>query len=113
VWFRTQAAISAATANGDYYLYYGNPSSGAPPADGNNIFDLYDDFNGGSLDTGKWTPAAPSGTSVAQSGGELVISGTTGASSSGTPLGISTIGTYTGNWLAESSGVLGLVTMVG
>lgn len=42
------------TGNGTVYLYYGNPS--APPAsNGDATFEFFDDFEGDSLDTSKWT----------------------------------------------------------
>jgi hypothetical protein len=76
IWFRTQTAINAATTDTSYYLYYGNAAAGAPPADGNNVFDLYDDFNGGAFDTAKWTSYDAAGLTVSQTGGQLRITGT-------------------------------------
>lgn len=54
IWFQTQAAISATASDTDYYIYYGNSSPGTPPTDWTNVFLFYDDFNDGSLDTGRW-----------------------------------------------------------
>jgi hypothetical protein len=45
VWFKTQAAIEATGADGNYYVYYGNPSSGSPPANKSNVYLWFDDFN--------------------------------------------------------------------
>jgi len=53
------------------YLYYGNPSA-SPYSDGNATFEFFDDFNGASVDTSKWTV----GGSMTQSGG--LASGTAG-----------------------------------
>src|SRR5437667_7571975 len=55
VWFKTQAAIGASASDDNYYLYYGNASAGAPPANGMNVYLFYDDFSGTSIDTSKWT----------------------------------------------------------
>lgn len=72
-WFRTQTAISAAGTDTSYYVYFGYPSSGASPADGNNIFDLYDDFSGGSLDASKWNVDTSGAISVGVTGGQSCI----------------------------------------
>jgi flagellin-like protein len=46
VWFKTQAAIGASpSADSDYYVYYGNPSASNPPANKNNVYLWFDDFN--------------------------------------------------------------------
>src|SRR5712691_2263300 len=70
VWFKTQAAISASTSDDNYYLYYGNASAGAPPANGMNVYLFYDDFSGTTIDTSKWTVTRGT-TSV--SGGILTV----------------------------------------
>ena len=59
VWFRTQAAIGASSTDDNYYLYYGNPSAGAPPANWANVFLLYDDFGDGVLDGARWSCIDP------------------------------------------------------
>ncbi|MDZ7379745.1 MAG: DUF2341 domain-containing protein, partial [candidate division KSB1 bacterium] len=53
IWFRTQAAIAASASDGNYHLYYGNPSAVAPPTNPANVFLFSDDFESGTL--GKWT----------------------------------------------------------
>jgi alpha-tubulin suppressor-like RCC1 family protein len=104
IWFRTQAAIPASFADTSYYLYYGYPSAGAPPANGNNIFDLYDDFSGGSLDGAKWTAGTSTGITVIQTGGELKISGTNDAAGQWDFDGIRSLGTiFSRGYAAESS----------
>ena len=45
VWFKTQAAIEATGADSNYYIYYGNPSSGSPPANKSNVYLWFDDFS--------------------------------------------------------------------
>jgi hypothetical protein len=45
VWFKTQAAIEANGVDSNYYVYYGNPSSGSPPANKSNVYLWFDDFN--------------------------------------------------------------------
>jgi hypothetical protein len=45
VWFKTQAAIEASGVDSNYYVYYGNPSSGSPPANKSNVYLWFDDFD--------------------------------------------------------------------
>ena len=45
VWFKNQATIEANGLNRNYYLYYGNPSAGSPPANRSNVYLWFDDFN--------------------------------------------------------------------
>jgi len=45
VWFKTQASIEASSADSNYYVYYGNPSSGSPPANKSNVYLWFDDFD--------------------------------------------------------------------
>jgi hypothetical protein len=43
VWFQLQTAIAAGGSNNNYYLHYGDLSSGAPPANGDYVFLDYED----------------------------------------------------------------------
>ncbi|MEW5767238.1 MAG: DUF2341 domain-containing protein [bacterium] len=52
VWFATQASIPFNDNN--YYLYYGHPGASNPPADKNQVYLFFDDFNDGNADG--WTP---------------------------------------------------------
>jgi hypothetical protein len=45
VWFKTQATIEANSSDSNYYIYYGDPSAGSPPANRNNVYLWYDDFD--------------------------------------------------------------------
>jgi len=54
VWFKTQASIGASSSDGNYYMYYGNPSAGSPPMNKNNIYEFWDDFDDSSLGS-EWT----------------------------------------------------------
>ena len=45
VWFKTQATIEVNGSDSDYYIYYGNPSAGSPPANKSNVYLWYDDFD--------------------------------------------------------------------
>lgn len=58
------------------FLYYGNPLAGSVISPPSSIFTLFDDFDGSSIDTGKWTIADGTGFSV--SGGNLVGTHTAG-----------------------------------
>jgi hypothetical protein len=45
VWFKTQAPIPAGSSDNNYYVYYGSPSAGNPPANKGNVYVWFDDFN--------------------------------------------------------------------
>ena len=57
-----------------FYMYYGNSGASAYSS-GADTFEFFDDFPGDSLDTDKWDVKAGD---VSVSGGELILSGTTG-----------------------------------
>jgi hypothetical protein len=46
VWFSLASPISANATDTTYAITYGVPNAGAPPADGSNVFNFYDDFSG-------------------------------------------------------------------
>lgn len=53
IWFKSQAAIGANGSNStNYFLYYGNPAAGAPPANRARVFLAHDTFELGNLS--KW-----------------------------------------------------------
>ena len=58
IWIKTQAAIAASSADSSYYVYYGNGTAGAPPANKSNVFLFWDDFETASLS--KWTASSGS-----------------------------------------------------
>ena len=45
VWFKTQATIKVNGSDSNYYIYYGDPSAGSPPANKSNVYLWYDDFD--------------------------------------------------------------------
>jgi len=45
VWFETQTAIPGNSLDSNYYLYYGDPTAGNPPANNTNVYLWFDDFN--------------------------------------------------------------------
>lgn len=45
VWFKTQTTISPNGTDNSYYVYYGNPSAGNPPANKSNVYLWFDSFN--------------------------------------------------------------------
>ena len=45
IWFETQSAISASSSDNDYFIYYGNPTAGSPPANQSSVYLWSDDFN--------------------------------------------------------------------
>ncbi len=54
VWFALQRPIGPSGLDDSYYLYYGNPSAGAPPANGMNVFLFFEDWE---QTTTHWTNA--------------------------------------------------------
>jgi len=71
-WFKLQAAIGASSADGNYYLYYGNAAAASPPADATQVFFSYDNFDDGSLGA-QWTVLRPPAAGWSESGGTLNI----------------------------------------
>lgn len=65
--FSLARSIDAGQTNSDYALYYGAPSAGAPPTNGNAVFTLFDDFTSG-VSSAWLTNDGPSA-----SGGQLVL----------------------------------------
>ena len=55
LWFRLQADIPASSSDGTYYLYYGNPSAGPPPADRSQVYLWWDDFSTDPFASGRYT----------------------------------------------------------
>lgn len=47
-----------AGSNNDVYLYYGNTSA-TSSSNGTNVFEFFDDFRGGTIDTSKWVEIDP------------------------------------------------------
>ncbi|PYU84390.1 MAG: hypothetical protein DMG51_10555, partial [Acidobacteria bacterium] len=45
IWFKLQADIAANGADASYSLFYGNPNAPAPPANLNNVYLAYDNFD--------------------------------------------------------------------
>ena len=45
VWFKTQTTINANEIDSNYYVYYGNPSAGSPPANKGNVYLWFDGFD--------------------------------------------------------------------
>ena len=54
IWFALARPIGASGMDENYYLYYGNPLAGVPPADGMSIFVFFEDWEQG---TAHWTGA--------------------------------------------------------
>ncbi len=65
----------AASAEKTTYMYYGNASAGSQSS-GDNTFEFFDDFEGTTIDTSKWT--VTDGTGLSVSGGYLHGTNTTG-----------------------------------
>jgi hypothetical protein len=74
VWVKVSTISASATTT--IYMYYGN-SSAVSASDGTSTFAFFDDFNGSSLDTTKWTDTTSSGIrTFANSLMSVYISGT-------------------------------------
>ncbi|HEY5948240.1 MAG TPA: hypothetical protein VIV40_22240 [Kofleriaceae bacterium] len=84
--FSLAQPVNAGATNTSYYVYYGAPSAGAAPANGNAVFPIYDDFTT-TISTSWLKNDGP-----AVSGGKLVLRAahtdaiTTQAASDGVPL---------------------------
>ncbi|MDO8488384.1 MAG: DUF2341 domain-containing protein [bacterium] len=89
IWAKTPSISTSGTT---VYIYYGN-SSASNTEDGSNVFLLWDDFSGSSLNTSKWTDIerGTSG-SVTITGGEALLAPTFTTTSASA---IQTVGTYT------------------
>ena len=68
---RFTVRLEGATSAGELLVWYGNPSA-TTTSDGNNVFLLFDDFDGESLDTSIWTNSGNSG-EVTIENGEAII----------------------------------------
>jgi len=64
------------SSGGTVYVYYGNPSA-TNITDGNKVFEFFDDFNDGTINTSKWTTYINGG-SVTESSSTLQIVGSGG-----------------------------------
>ncbi|MCH7535016.1 MAG: DUF2341 domain-containing protein, partial [Bacteroidetes bacterium] len=64
IWVKVSEILSFASSS--IYMFYGSPSA-ATIESGDNTFDLFDDFEGGTLDTSKWNSTI--------TGGQITISG--------------------------------------
>lgn len=73
---------SVTTSGATIYVYYGNPSAGSI-ADGNKVFQFFDDFSKSSLDTTKWATSGTSSGTLQISSNKLNIA-QTNANSTGT-----------------------------
>ncbi|MBU0757937.1 MAG: hypothetical protein KKF44_07740, partial [Nanoarchaeota archaeon] len=69
IWFRMFEEISQGSSNASYFMYYGNTDADNPPDNRTNIYLLWDDFLGSSVDTGIWNTGAGTPT---VSGGEFI-----------------------------------------
>lgn len=70
MWFKLQKVVHGWEASYDYYVYYGNSSAGTPPADKDNIYLLWDDFETDTIGT-KWQRRQGTGSTI--SGGKLTV----------------------------------------
>jgi hypothetical protein len=68
---------SISTTGNTLYVYYGNPQA-KNAENPNNVFVLFDTFNGSTLDGSKWSTTGSSGTySISVSGGKVTLSTST------------------------------------
>jgi hypothetical protein len=58
VWFSLAAPIAPGATDTSYAITYGDPSASNPPANGANVFDVYDDFTATTLDA-RWLTINP------------------------------------------------------
>jgi len=72
VWIKVKDSLDN---NVDIYIYYGNPSA-TSGSDGDATFEFFDDFEGTSLDSDKWTTRQ--GSIGVDGNGNLLLEGTSG-----------------------------------
>ncbi|MCK6587794.1 MAG: DUF2341 domain-containing protein [Polyangiaceae bacterium] len=79
LWFRLKADIPAATTDSSYFIYYGDPDAPKPPDDGAQVYLVWDDFTGPSLDPA-WTfePIGSAKGVATQTSGVVAITASTG-----------------------------------
>ncbi|HXN25435.1 MAG TPA: DUF2341 domain-containing protein [Candidatus Dormibacteraeota bacterium] len=66
VWFKIRGDIAASSSDSSYYVYYGNPSANAGPANLNNVYLFWDDFEADTV------AQPPAGWTI-QAGGPWVV----------------------------------------
>jgi hypothetical protein len=81
IWVEVAADLGS---NQDIYIYYANGSAPANGSNGVNTFQLFDDFNDSSIDTGKWNTVLGGTGTISESGDTLKqLSDSSGGSNSG------------------------------
>jgi hypothetical protein len=101
LWFRTTTSISASTVDTNYYVYYGNSGAGSPPANAKNVYDVWDDFSGGVIDTSTWYTMNTTGVTISQTGGELRLSGTNTVGDPWKAVGLATNASYASDYSVD------------
>jgi len=71
------------TSSETVYMYYGNPDA-VSESNGDDVFELFDDFEGTSLDTSKWYEKTTGGGSISISNSEITITTGSGQKKSAT-----------------------------
>jgi hypothetical protein len=75
IWFKLAEPIAGNQRDSSYYIFYGNPSAGSPPADPTKVWVLWDDFDGTAVDTSIWaqtgTVSVAGGMASLSAGGNL------------------------------------------
>jgi len=69
IWFKLQADIAGNGSDASYSMFYGNANSGAPPANLNNVYLAYDNFDADTLNQ------PPAGWTVQGGGPWTVVAG--------------------------------------
>lgn len=80
LWFRTTAPIEASAVDQSYWIYYGDPTAAKPPADGNRVYLIWNDFDDGVVDSGGFTLSLIGGAkgAAAEAGSALTLSVSSG-----------------------------------
>jgi uncharacterized delta-60 repeat protein len=74
IWFQLANPIPASSADGNYFLAYGDSTPTAPPDEWANIFRMGDDFNDSAI-TGSLTVSTAGAGSIAETAGEAQFDG--------------------------------------
>lgn len=103
IYFKSINGLAASSTNTDFYLFYGNPAAGSPPADPNNVYDLYEDWSSGSINGSKWGTLTMTGTTLSVNSGRLRLTGTPGSGVNCDGAGVYSLNDYLDDYAVETT----------
>ncbi|MBU1992049.1 DUF2341 domain-containing protein, partial [Patescibacteria group bacterium] len=73
IWFKLKSDIPATTNDANYRLYYGNALAGAAPSNGENVFQFFDNFDDGVVNSDKWVTQQSGASTITEVNGYLQV----------------------------------------